>query len=117
MLPHSVGGTLTGLPSAAKLTLLNNGADALTLATDGTFTFATRVSFNSGYAVTVGTTPFWQSCAVSNPFVPKQARATLFTSRVRSAARAIGRGYELRIGLMPSWIRLQPHAARHGAFV
>jgi sugar lactone lactonase YvrE len=46
--------------------LLNNGGDALTQSANGAFTFATPVAFNAGYAVSVGTQPLWQSCALSN---------------------------------------------------
>jgi sugar lactone lactonase YvrE len=63
---YTIGGTVTGLPASETLTLLDNGADTLTLVAPGAFTFATPVAFNTSYAVTVGTQPLWQSCVVSN---------------------------------------------------
>ncbi|NDZ14031.1 NHL repeat-containing protein [Variovorax sp. WS11] len=48
------------------MVLLDNAGDALTLATNGAFSFAAPVAFNTAYAVTVGTQPLWQNCSVSN---------------------------------------------------
>jgi len=61
-----VGGTVSGLGSGRSVTLLNNGNDALTLGSNGSFTFADTLAANTGYAVTVGTPPVGQSCSVSN---------------------------------------------------
>jgi hypothetical protein len=36
---YTVGGTVSGLPSGESVTLVNNGANALTLGANGTFTF------------------------------------------------------------------------------
>ncbi|CAJ0783399.1 6-phosphogluconolactonase [Ralstonia chuxiongensis] len=60
-----VGGTVTGLVSGQQVTLLNSGADALTVSVNGSFTFAAPVAFNGSYAVTVGTQPTGQVCSVS----------------------------------------------------
>jgi large repetitive protein len=61
-----VGGTVTGLTSTA--TLQNNGGDALTLNSNGTFTFATSVASNATYAVTVSAQPASpsQTCTVTS---------------------------------------------------
>ena len=48
------------------MTLLNNGGDALTLSTSGSFAFATRLTDGSSYAVAVGTQPVGQKCTVLN---------------------------------------------------
>jgi len=61
-----VGGTVSGLGADRSVTLLNNGADALTVSRDGSFSFAERLDANSAYAVTVGTQPVGQSCSVEN---------------------------------------------------
>ena len=61
---YSTGGSVTGL--AGTLVLENNGGDALTLASDGAFTFATPVAYGSSYAVTVLTQPSIQTCTVAN---------------------------------------------------
>jgi hypothetical protein len=63
---YSIGGALHGLPSGAQVTLLNNGADPLTLRADGTFTFSTPVVHNGGYNVTVSTPPNGMRCAIFN---------------------------------------------------
>jgi len=63
---YTIGGTLTGLAANTRLVLLDNGGDALTLTANGTFGFAAPVAFNTAYAVTVGTSPWWQNCSVSN---------------------------------------------------
>lgn len=61
---HTISGTVSGL--SGTLTLLNNGSNALTISTDGTFTFTTAVAEGSPYDVTVGTQPATQTCSVSN---------------------------------------------------
>ncbi len=62
---YTIGGNVTGLAAGAQVTLDDNGTDALTVAADGTFTFATPVVQNAGYAVTVATQPTGQMCTVS----------------------------------------------------
>jgi hypothetical protein len=61
-----VGGSLSGLGSGLSVTLLNNGSNALTLGSNGSFAFADTLEANANYAVTVGTQPVGQSCSVSN---------------------------------------------------
>ncbi len=61
---HAIGGTVVGLAAGATLVLRNNGADDLTVGSDGAFVFATRV--DGAYAVTVETQPAAQRCTVSN---------------------------------------------------
>jgi hypothetical protein len=62
---YTVGGTASGLASGQQVTLFNNGADALTVTADGSFTFATSVAYNGSYSVTVSTQPTGQTCTVS----------------------------------------------------
>ena len=52
----TVGGTLTGLPAGDTITLQDNGADDLTLSTNGTFTFPTALPNGHAYSVTVSGT-------------------------------------------------------------
>ncbi len=59
-----VGGTVSGL--SGTLILLNNGSDADTVTSNGSFTFATPVAEGSPYNVTVGTQPSGQTCTVTN---------------------------------------------------
>lgn len=63
---YAIGGTVTGLSTGAKLVLLDNAGDALTLEANGAFSFAAPVTFNTAYAVTVATQPLWETCHVSN---------------------------------------------------
>jgi len=63
----TVGGTVTGLSAGASVVLQNNGADALTVLADGTFTFVTPVASGGTYLVTVLRQPASppQTCAVT----------------------------------------------------
>lgn len=61
----SIGGAVSGLKSAS-VTLLDNGADSLTVTADGKFTFSTKIASGSTYDVTVGTQPTNETCTVSN---------------------------------------------------
>jgi uncharacterized repeat protein (TIGR03803 family) len=63
---YTVSGTVTGLASGLQLVLLDNGTNALTLASNSAFTFSIPVAFNGSYSVTLGTQPLGQTCTVSN---------------------------------------------------
>ena len=63
---NTIGGQVAGLASGQQVTLLNNGANPVTVAADGTYTFEMPVAYNSGYAVTVGTQPPGETCTVAN---------------------------------------------------
>ncbi len=73
---YTIGGTVTGLNGTA-LMLQDNGGDNLTVAANGSFTFATKIASNMTYAVTVGTQP-------SNP--AQFCRVTGGTGTVTTAA-------------------------------
>jgi hypothetical protein len=60
----TLSGTLTGLAADSRVVLKDNGADPLTLTTNGSFSFVTPVAFNGTYAVTVGTEPADATCTV-----------------------------------------------------
>jgi hypothetical protein len=62
----SIGGTVSGLGEALQVTLLNNGADPLTIEANGSFTFNTPLVYNGAYTVTVGTQPTGQACTVTS---------------------------------------------------
>jgi len=59
-----VGGTVSGL--TGPVVLRDNGADDLTLSADGAFAFSTSLGSGVAYAVSVGTQPPNQTCAVTN---------------------------------------------------
>jgi len=60
----TVGGTVSGL--SGTVVLQDNGADDLTVAANGPFTFATALATGAAYAVTVKTNPAGQTCTVTN---------------------------------------------------
>lgn len=62
---YTVGGTVSGL-TGTGLVLQNNGAEALPIAADGSFTFLTGLTETSSYSVTVSTQPMGQTCDVTN---------------------------------------------------
>lgn len=63
---YTVGGTIAGL-SGSGLVIQNNGGDDLSIAGNGSFTFATSVASGNTYSVTVLTQPSTpaQTCGVS----------------------------------------------------
>ncbi|CAM4423450.1 MAG: hypothetical protein LEGION0403_FIIPPAGN_02185 [Legionella sp.] len=61
---YTVGGTITGL--SGSVTLKNNGSNALTKNSGGSFTFTTAVAEGSTYSVTISSQPATQTCTVSN---------------------------------------------------
>lgn len=61
-----VGGTLSGLPSGASVTLQNNGGDNLTLSANGAYEFSGTLDEGATYAVTVLTQPSGANCTVAN---------------------------------------------------
>jgi hypothetical protein len=64
---YTIGGSVSGLGSGQQVTLENNGGDALTVTTNGPFTFSTPVVYGGAYTVSVGTQPSGaQVCLVSN---------------------------------------------------
>ena len=65
---YTVGGTLTGLPAGATITLQNNGGDYLTLSGDGAFTFPTPNDDGTTYDATIRTQPTTPDyeCSVTN---------------------------------------------------
>jgi uncharacterized repeat protein (TIGR03803 family) len=72
---YDIGGTVTGIQPGRSLTLLDGGGDALTLSSNGSFTFATRLVSGSTYSVAVGTQPTDQNCFVTRGSGNVAARA------------------------------------------
>ena len=64
----TIGGSVSGLSGTGLVLSLNAGAQTLSVAADGSFTFPTGVSSGSPYAVTVQTQPTnpSQTCAIAN---------------------------------------------------
>jgi len=63
---YTVGGSVAGLATGAQFTLLNNGADALTVTSNSPFEFATPVAYGGSYSVTIASQPTGQTCTVTN---------------------------------------------------
>jgi len=61
---YSVGGSVTGLINTG-LVLQNNSSDDLSISTDSSFSFTTKLTTNTDYAVTVLTQPVDQTCSVT----------------------------------------------------
>ena len=63
---YTVGGNVSGLTGSGLVLSLNAGAQTLPVAASGAFTFGTPIANGSTYAVTVGTQPAGQTCAVTS---------------------------------------------------
>jgi len=63
---YKIGGVVSALDSGKQLVLQNNGGDDLTVTSNGTFNFPSRLAAGAAYAVTVKTQPAGQTCGVSN---------------------------------------------------
>jgi hypothetical protein len=61
----AVSAAVSGLATGASLTLTDNGSDALTVTTNGTFTFGSKLASGAGYSVTITAQPSAQTCAIS----------------------------------------------------
>lgn len=62
---YTVGGSVSGV-TGSGLILQNNGGDNITIAGNGSFTFAAPIADGSVYSVTVLTQPTNQTCTASN---------------------------------------------------
>ena len=87
---YTIGGSVSGLGAGKSVGLLNNGGDALTVGTNGSFTFATAVTSGGSYAVTIGTQPAGQICAVTNSTGTVTANVTNVTVTCVNATYTIG---------------------------
>jgi hypothetical protein len=63
---YTIGGTVSGLSSGGSVTLLDNGADALAVTANGSFTFTTAVASGKTYKVTVSVQPTGETCTVTS---------------------------------------------------
>jgi len=62
----TVSGKLNGLAPGSHVVLEDNGADTLSLAANGSFSFVNPVAFDATYAVTVATEPAGATCTVQH---------------------------------------------------
>jgi 6-phosphogluconolactonase (cycloisomerase 2 family) len=61
---YTVGGQISGL--SGSVTLQNNGENALTLTSSGSFAFTAPLSQGANYAVTISSQPPGQTCSIQN---------------------------------------------------
>ncbi|MDH4190453.1 MAG: S8 family serine peptidase [Betaproteobacteria bacterium] len=85
---YTIGGTVSGLADTG-LVLRSGGADSLSIATNGPFTFASRIANGSAYLVTVYAQPASQTCTVSN------GSGTMGTSDIASVSVTCVTGFSL----------------------
>jgi DNA-binding beta-propeller fold protein YncE len=64
--PYTVTASVAGLAGGQSLVLKLNGAGAIAVNADGSFTFGTTVSSGSSYAVTLSPPPAGQPCTITN---------------------------------------------------
>ena len=83
---YTIGGTVSGLNSGTSVTLLDNGADALTVTANGSFTFKTALAGGAKYSVTVSVEPTGETCTVTN------GSGTVGTANVTNVAVACSSG-------------------------
>lgn len=63
---NEVSVSVSGLATGAAVTLLNNGADTLTVNTNGLSAFSTPLVVGAPYSVVVSVQPVGQTCVVAN---------------------------------------------------
>jgi hypothetical protein len=85
---YLIGGTVGGL--SGTLVLQNNGADNLTLTSNGQFVFPKQVNSGATYAVTVKTQPAGQTCTVTNGVGTATANVTNVTVACITVTYSIG---------------------------
>jgi uncharacterized repeat protein (TIGR03803 family) len=61
----SIGGTVSGLPNGAHLSVLDNGSSARTISTNGPFTLSAAVPAGSSYNISLAPQPAGYECAVN----------------------------------------------------
>jgi hypothetical protein len=62
----TIGGAVAGLSGGTSVVLFDNGADALTVSANGSFSFPTQIQAGSTYDVTVSTQPSGETCSVTS---------------------------------------------------
>lgn len=61
----SIGGSVSGLPNGAQLSLLDNGASTQAISTNGPFTLTATLTAGSAYSVSIGAQPAGYQCNVT----------------------------------------------------
>jgi len=63
---YTIGGTISGLLTGASLIITNNGNDSLTIASNGSYQFSSKVLSGANYSVVITSQPVGQTCSVAN---------------------------------------------------
>lgn len=63
---YTVGGSITGLLPGHSVVLVDNGANATTISTNGSHSYTGAIASGTGYAITVQTQPLDETCTVAN---------------------------------------------------
>ena len=63
---YTIGGTISGFSSGESVVVQNNGGDDLTLSANGSFKFATKLTDNAAYNITLVSIPSGKGCSISN---------------------------------------------------
>jgi hypothetical protein len=109
---YSVGGSVSNL-TGNGLVLQNNGADNLSIAANGPFTFATELTNGSTYSVRVATQPTAQTCRVTN------GNGTITSADVTNIAVNCVAGtlppFAMNAGLNDAWY--DPSTSGQGFFI
>lgn len=80
---HSIGGAVSGLASGTSVTLTNN-QESITIASDGNFTFPTKLSSGASYNVSFVTNGVGITCSIAN------AQGTVQSSNVTNVSITCG---------------------------
>lgn len=83
---HNVSGYISGLNRGESVTLLQNGTDALTVTTNGTFKFATSAEAGASYRVSVGLQPKSEVCSLDAAESGEMPDADVTDVRISCAA-------------------------------
>ena len=102
---YSIGGTVSG--AGGSLVLVDNGTDMLTVAQNGSFTFADPLATGATYQVTVGQSPVGQLCSVA------QGSGTVGSADVTDVPVDL-LGFSQQPLTLPEVSVLVPHGLRHG---
>src|ERR1700733_179856 len=62
---YTIGGTISGLAPGSSLTLTDTGSDALTVSTNGPFTFPMQLGNGASYSAAISAAPAQQMCTLT----------------------------------------------------
>lgn len=87
---YSIGGSVSGLSSGKSVTLTLNGAGGVTVSSNTTFAFGTKLASGTNYAVAVSAQPTGETCTVGANGTGKVASANITNVAVTCSASSGG---------------------------